>query len=164
MKTHSITVIMLTSILSIAGCGGGEEETTVEEVVTTPPPVDTSPQETISTEDLITTPDFNLSSYRELQVNLPVSPSTTVSHFINICTDFSTLNSNNINASNNIKINYASCKLRTELALTTQQFTLVLSAAEEALIAQVWPIENGANPVNIYWNIAESGTKWHITF
>ncbi len=159
MIAHSISIILLASLLSISGCGGGEEETAVEEVVTTPSPVNNSIPETIATGDLISAPDFNLISFTKLQISLPASPSTTISYFVNVCTDFT-----NDLANDDIIINYASCKLRTKLAITAQQFTLSLSAAEEQLIAQIWPIENGALPINIYWNIADSGKNWQIIF
>jgi len=165
MKTHSIVIIALISAISIAGCGGGSEESTSTEVeaaveVTTTPPVEDTPvQATIITEELISDPSFDLSSSNELRVKLPASTSTSTRYFINICTDFSTDDKNN-----EININYASCKLRTEITITKQEFTLSLSASELMLIAQIWPIEEGAQPITSYWNIAEYGKQWPIEF
>jgi len=166
MKTHSKTIVILTCIISILGCGGEEESKPVEvatpvEVSTAPPPVDNSVPETTITADLISSPDFGLSSSNDLQINLSASPSTTTGYFINICTDFDKPNSNNYEG---ININYASCKLRTKVASTAQEFTLAISPVEKELIAQLWPIENGAKPINFYWNIADSGNNWQITF
>jgi hypothetical protein len=62
-----------------------------------------------------------------------------------------------------VKINYDSCKLRKTLTTLEQAFTLSLSNAEMMLVAQIWPIENGAQPVTLYWNITESGHSWKIT-
>jgi len=158
MKAYSIILVIFTSTISIFGCGGGEEEqsTSQESPKTTPPIVETI-EEIITTGDLISAPEFDLSSSSELQVSVPASPSTTISYYINVCTDFSS-------EADEIIINYASCKLRTTLSEAEQQFMLSLSAAENLLVAQIWPIENGAQPINQYWNIAESGNSWQISF
>jgi len=158
MKTYSITLVLLTSITSVLGCGGGEEDkSTSQQVAKTTPQMDSPPEQTITTGDLISLPEFDLHSASELHIGLPASPSAITRYFINICTDFS-------NEDSVISINYDSCKLRTALTITEQQFTLSLSAAENLLIAQIWPIENDAQPVNIYWNIAESGNNWQLSF
>jgi len=166
MNTQSKAIVVLISIMSILGCGGEEESKTAEVAAptetTTPESVDNSVQETTITADLISAPDFNLSSSNELQISLSASPSSTVNYFINICTDFAKQDSSKNNES--IKINYASCKLRTKVALTEKQFTLSISPVEKELIAQIWPIENGAQPINFYWNIDDSGKDWQITF
>ncbi|PKG80818.1 hypothetical protein CXF85_22185 [Colwellia sp. 75C3] len=164
MKSHLITLIILniTIGITLAGCGGGEEDSGPIETVESPPapvlipeatPEVTKP--TITTSELISEPDFDFISSTELVVTLPASPSTTVSYFINICTDFYEENEK-------VKINYDSCKLRTILSTLEQPFTLSMSNAESALVAQIWPIEEAALPVTIYWNIAESGNRWKI--
>ncbi len=167
MKTHLTILVMLTSAIFTIGCGEGEEEDAKQQeiVKTTPPTGSTSEdvteeiiEETINTEDLISAPEFDLNSSSELQVSLPASPSATITYFINICTDFSK------NENDDIEINYDSCKLRTTIALTEQSFSLSLSVAENKLIAQIWPMTNGAQPINIYWDIAESGNNWQIEF
>jgi len=158
MKAHLMLIIVLISALSILGCGS-EEDSTPTEIAPSPPPVYSS----IHTEELISDPDFDLSSTSELQVSLPRSPSSSVGYFINVCTDYSN-NKTDVKDTDAIYINYASCKLRTKLALTPQQFTVYISAAEQKLIAQIWPMENGAKPINIYWNIADSGKNWQVTF
>ena len=60
-------------------------------------------------------------------------------------------------------INYDSCKLRTTLTSSEQTFTLSLSTVEVELIAQIWPIEEDAQPINVHWNIAEFGNSWQIS-
>jgi len=166
MKTHLITIVVLTSVMSISGCGGEDGDTPTEVAApaetATPPPADNPVAKTTTTGDLVSAPGFDLITANKLQVSLSASPSTTVSYFINICTDFSNNEINN--ESGDIKINYASCKLRTKVAPIAQQFTFSISPAEEQLIAQIWPIEDGAQPINIYWNIAESGKNWQINF
>lgn len=153
MNTNIIKKVIpnLIIALAITSCGGGDEEASPKETVVTAPPV----EEIILTSDLVSTPDFNFISNADLGVTLPISPSTSVSYFINICTDFSVEN-------NEVTINYDSCKLRTSLKTQAQPFSLFLSTAELKLVAQIWPIEAGAQPINIFWNIAESGNHWQI--
>ena len=160
MKNNLITLIILniTIGISMTGCGGGDEDSAVE---TPPAPVlipEATPaviEPTITTSELISEPDFDFISSTDLVVTIPASPSTTVSYFINICTDF-------YNENEKVKINYESCKLRTILSTLEQPFTLSLSNAELALVAQIWPIEEGAHAVTLYWNIDESGNNWKI--
>jgi len=155
MKNHLIKLTILNIIIgiTIAGCGGGEEE---ESAVTVIAKTQVVNEPTITTSELVSDPDFNFISNADVDITVPVSPSTTVSYFINICTDFTKEN-------DEVKINYDSCKLRTTLTTLEQEFTLSLSNAELMLVAQIWPIENGAQPVTLYWNITESGQSWKIT-
>jgi len=141
---------MITSAITACG-GGGEEDSPPQKAVEVIQPT----EELVTTGDLVSDIEFDFISSINLDVTLPASPSTSIGYFINICTDFS-------NVSNEIEINYDSCKLRTTLTTVTQQFTLSLSAAELLIIAQIWPIENGAQPINVYWDIAESGSSWKI--
>ncbi len=155
MKNHLIKLTILNIIIAITitGCGGGEEEDNAQEI-TAKAQVIAEP--TITTSELVSDPDFNFISNTDVDITVPVSPSTTISYFINICTDFTKEN-------DEVKINYDSCKLRTTLTTLEQEFTLSLSNAELMLVAQIWPIENGAQPVTLYWNITESGHRWKIT-
>ncbi|MEY8199777.1 MAG: hypothetical protein RPS47_11105 [Colwellia sp.] len=157
MKNHLITLITLNIIITMTGCGGSseEEKNSPKEIVEiTPPPLNLA-KEISSTSDLISNDDFNFISSADLDITIPASPSTAISYFINICSNFSTEN-------NEIKINYDSCKLRSTLAPQEQSFTLSLSTEELRLIAQIWPVEHDAQPITIYWNIAEFGNSWKI--
>jgi hypothetical protein len=174
MKNHLITLTLLNIVivLTSTGCGGGGEEGSaptptveitppIEEVaeevsteVSTDPSTDLT-AETIATSELISEPGFDFISSADVIVTIPASPSTTTRYFINICTDFANVNEK-------VEINYESCKLRTTLTTLDQLFTLSLSNAELALVAQIWPIEEAALPVTIYWNITESGNRWRI--
>jgi hypothetical protein len=174
MKNNLITLIMLNIVITTTGCGGGGNSSPNETGGTTLPTQelaeDLSPEltpeltteltpdipvEIILTGDLMSAPDFDFISSSDLNVTLPVSPSTNVSYFINICTDFAKENGE-------VNINYNSCKLRTTLSTLQQPFTLSLSPTELKLVAQIWPIEDGGQPMTIYWNIAESGSSWKI--
>lgn len=160
MNNHRITITTLSLIIAItiAGCGGGSEEKQeslpIETIETIPTPIIMT-KGAGNTNELISNPDFNFSSNTNVNVTLPASPSTSISYFINICTNFTKENSKVI-------INYDSCKLRSTLSSKKQSFTISLSTAELVLVAQIWPIENGAQPITIYQNIAESGNSWKI--
>ena len=145
------TIFNMLICLMMTGCGAEEESSnkTIEPAPSAPV------QESITTSDLVATSDFNFITNVNLAVKLPISPSSSINYFVNICTDFSEENSE-------ITINYGSCKLRTLLKPQEQSFTLLLSTAESKLIAQIWPIEAAAEPINLYWDIAESGKIWQI--
>ncbi len=147
MKNYIITLIILT----ISGCGGEDETSPQKKAVEQVPTTEVIKK----TSDLISDPDFDFISSTVVDITLPVSPSTSISYFVNICTDFSADN-------NEVTINYNSCKLRTTLDTKEQKFTLTLSTTELLLIAQIWPIESGAQPINVYWNITDSGRSWKI--
>jgi len=161
MKAYLYTSIYLTVLSLLIGCGAGEEGESNGAPSNSAPsntdntPIKVSVEEIITTGELVSDPNFNLSAGIELTVTLPSLPSTSTDYFINICTRFT--NDNNV-----IQVNYQSCKLRTTLTAQTQQFTLSLSTSETQLVAQVWPIENGAQPVNVFWSILESGGNWQL--
>lgn len=161
MKIHLLLLILLTIITT--GCGNEEEEkndTTKEAIiaetaVAETAVVETAVEEIVATNDLVSAPDFNFITSADLEVTLPPSPSSDINYFISICTDF-------LEENGEIIINYDSCKLRTSLTSIEQSFILALSTAELTLIAQVWPIQDGAQPINLYWNIEDSGNNWII--
>jgi hypothetical protein len=137
--------------LIITGCGGGSEDDSPKETIQNIPLV----EEIIITSDLVSSPEFTFISSAELNITLPISPSGSVNYFINICTDFSEKN-------DTVTINYDSCKLRAMLKTQEQSFSITLSAAEPMLVAQIWPIEAGAQPITLFWDITESGNDWKI--
>ncbi len=122
----------------MTSCGGeeGSPNKTIEPAPSVPV------QKSINTSDLVATSDFDFITSVSLAVKLPIAPSSSINYFINICTDFS-------EESNEVSINYGSCKLRTLLKPQEQSFTLVLSTAESKLIAQRWPIEAAADPIKL---------------
>lgn len=137
------------------GCGGEEESNSTPD----PEPQPTTPTVEIEavitkTSDLVTSAEFSLSSSAQLKVTLPPSSDAT-QYFINICSDFE-------QQGDNIKINYQSCKLRTTITAQEQHFTLALSTAEQNLIAQIWPLEDGATPLSIFWDISKAGNDWQL--
>ena len=158
MPPHQTIRFFIFSVLIsffLTACGGGEEDSSEINRVASAPLAEGVIEETITTSDLISELDFDLISSAVLEVILPTSPSITTRYFLNICTDYSDRNGV-------VEINYDSCKLRTSLKSQKQLFSLSLSSAEFRLIAQIWTIENGSQPLNIYWDISESGHSWKI--
>ncbi len=152
MKNQLIVVLALASTL--IACGGEEVET-VEQTAKETVAVDNTPAPIITTSDLISNEDFSFTSSASLYLRLPASPSDTVNYFVNICTNLP-------NKDGIAKINYTLCKLRAPLTANEQNFTLKLSTAESKLIAQIWPIKDGAEPITLYFNIEEMGNTWQI--
>jgi|GEM_PF-2014322 len=160
MNTYPKKNIILNTILAITvtSCGGGDEQSTKASEVIAATPLVTATQVTPSpkaTKDLVSKSDFDFISKADLEVIIPTSPTGSVNYFINICTDFTAEN-------DTVAINYNSCKLRTTLGTKEQSFSLFLSSAETLLVAQIWPIEVGAKPVTLFWNIIETGKQWKI--
>ncbi len=150
MKTQ-LVILFFTFIL--VACGGDDSsQQAVEKQVA----IDDSPPPLTNTSELVSNVDFSFTSSATLKVTLPVNPSGTIGYFINICADFSSENGID-------KINFDSCKLRASLTPNEQNFTLRLSNAETRLIAQIWPLQDGAKPISQYFNIQETGNTWRIT-
>ncbi|MBL4765304.1 MAG: hypothetical protein JKX67_08525 [Colwellia sp.] len=162
MKTNLCTALWLILLSPLIGCGGGDSQSTPaatapETTQQTAAPAASATEIALRTSDLVSAPEFDLSANIKLQVTIPPSPSTTIRYFINICSDFSSKN-------NEIEINYASCKLRTTLSSQEQQFTISLSTTEIQLIAQIWPIEKDAIPLNIFFDLSELDNNWQLAF
>jgi len=108
-----------------------------------------------TTDDLVSNTTFEFTNGFELNLILSALDSSAVSHFVNICSDYTEVEKV-------YTINYDSCRLRTSFTATKQNFTLSLSAAETELIAQVWPIENNATPINLFWSRTDNLDAWEI--
>jgi hypothetical protein len=96
-----------------------------------------------------------MSSYNlVLEINNSLESST--GFYINVCTDYQ-------EKEGRYEINYDSCVLRTSLNIPHREFELVLSDNEQKLIAQIWPIEYAAEPINQFWGKTEEHGKWVIS-
>ncbi len=154
MNTLYQYILFVTLTLAIVSCGSGGDD------ATPPPPakVDVvAPIEPIkTTDDLVSNTTFEFTSGFELTLILSALDGAEVQHFVNVCSDYT-------QDKEYYTINYDSCRLRTLFTENQQRFIISLSAAETALIAQVWPIENNATPINIFWNRADNGEQWEIS-
>jgi len=145
-------LINIMLILSVYACGGDAEDDIqpkteiITEVV----------EKAITTADLVASEGFDFITDYEVDIKLAMSPANGIQYYINICSDYK-------NDKENVVINYNSCKLRTFLTSEEQHYTLLISAAETNLIAQIWPMENNAQAHNFYWNKSSNNTPWFIS-
>ena len=143
---------------ALVSCGGGGEgasETVSNTVNTTnvvPIPIE---EPMTTTDDLISNTTFEFTSGFELTLILSAIEEPSVQYFVNICSDYTQVEES-------YSINYDSCRLRTSFTESDQSFDVSLSAAETVLIAQVWPMENDAIPINFFWSRTDSNEPWEI--
>jgi len=150
MKRKSIILPLL---LIISSCGGGGSDSPeVTPGGSAPPP----PPPLVKTTDLVTNSNFDFGSNYTLTVVLPVKPDNTGDYFINICTSY--------DPDNSVIKDYASCKVRSYLRNNSQTFELVLSESERDLIAQVWPIQQGASANSYYFKSSGVSDRWELNY
>lgn len=155
--TKSLTASLLAALLTACGGGGGDSKSSAP-VAPAPEPVATSGnnEEEEVTADLTTTPDFTFSGSYELTVVVEKAEYTGVQYYVNVCSDYE--------ASDPMTVKYDSCMLRTHVTEADQEFVLSLSESQESLLAQVWPMENGAEPIDIIWQKGQDTATWRISF
>ncbi len=153
-KQHLCNLFFL---LTIIGCGGGDDEGSKSEpeaaAVTEVVPIEEQ-----TTDDLVSNTTFEFTSGFDLIVTLMPFEGGGVQHFVNVCSDFELVDEEYV-------INYDSCKIRTAFTIDKQVFDVSLSSAETELIAQVWPVENDAIPLNYFWQRVEGDedSDWIIS-
>ena len=131
----------------IISCGGGEESES-----SAPPPVVIIPP---VTDDLISNDDFEFFSGYNLTINLAGLSDTSLSHHINVCSQFT-------KNGQTYSVAHDSCRLRAKFTEIDQEFTVALGAAETQLIAQIWPMENNAQPVHLFWTKNGNNNTWQV--
>lgn len=153
----SLTTSVMVALLSACGGGGGDSKSSTP-VAPAPEPVATSGnnEEEEVTADLTTTPDFTFSGSYELTVVVEKAPAASVQYYVNVCSDYE--------ATDPMTVKYESCMLRTYITDTDQEFVLSLSESQASLLAQVWPMENGAEPIDIIWQKGADSSTWRISF
>jgi len=138
-------LLIVSGALFLTACGGGKGDSAA--AVTEPV--------SKTTAELISTQEFDFKSDHNLKVTIAKSPEENRQYYINICSDYK-------EREGKIVINYKSCKLRAFLNSAEQNYTLILSAAETQLLAQIWPMENNAQPYDFYWNKSSNSKQWKI--
>ncbi|REL36544.1 hypothetical protein [Thalassotalea euphylliae] len=177
--------LVLAALFSAAltACGGGEGgESTNSPVPATTPPAPATPSDNNTSSDasneqteaeaaneaadttaeLVSTPDFDFAGSFELDVTIAAAPAGSTQYYVNICSDFEQIEAKE-GAPASWQVNYDSCLLRTFITGQAQVFTLSLSEAQSELIAQVWPMENGAIPTDLFWQKQSQSSEWLIT-
>ncbi len=145
-----LNILFVLNIISCGGGGGGEESTK-----TPAPAAPTVPEAEQTTNDLVSNTAFDFSSGFDLSLTLASIDGATNHYYVNVCSDYAI--ENGVQA-----INYESCKIRTSFTANEQAFKISLSVEETNLIAQIWPMENNASPINLFWDRNADGDIWVI--
>ncbi|MCP4077409.1 MAG: hypothetical protein GY744_14655 [Gammaproteobacteria bacterium] len=118
---------------------------------------DKSPNNSASTkiDDLVVSSDFDFIGGETLAIDIEYEGSPQQRLYLNICSDF-------IQVDGQYQVNYSSCLLRTSIQSQYKKFEIALSSNEQKLLAQVWPLVNGATPENHLWDRSEDGNNWQI--
>lgn len=159
MKNLIIICLFSIGLLACGGGGGSSSEqpepapTDTTQVVQT----DTSTNEVKTTAELVSTPEFTFTGNFELTVVIGKQPEGSVQHYINICGDYQV-------SGEQYLINYDTCLLRTFMSADVQMFQLSLSESQTRLVAQVWPMENDVQPINILWFKQSNENTWYIEY
>jgi len=149
----NIQYYLLSSMFLFAcGGGGGDNESVTAVAPVSPVSAAPSPQLTL---ELQTSASFDFMSNYKLVLQINNLPDSTGRFYINVCSDYKEIQGR-------YQINYNSCVLRTSLNDSYREFELVLSDNEQQLIAQVWPIEYAAEPVNQFWEKTQENGRWVI--
>ena len=174
-------LILIPAIVMLAACGGGgggdtpvtgnssNGQTTPapstpapsEPAPSTPPPATTpTPAEPVAeaepeeTADLVSNKDFDFVGKNELTLSLNNNANTS-RVYLNVCNDFTTVNGK-------VKVDYTTCQLRTTLPTGSVEYQLTIGGDVERLVAQVWAVEDGAEPENYYWTASQDSDTWSI--
>ena len=107
-------------------------------------------------DDLDVSHDFDFIGGETLSITIADVGSSTERRYLNICSQFSEVNGE-------FSVSYDSCLLRTSIQGSNSGFDITISSSQQKLIAQVWPLNNGARPVNYHWSKSEDGNDWKIT-
>ena len=108
-----------------------------------------------SMEDLNVSRDFTFIGGETLTITIVDEGSSVERRYLNICSEFS-------QNGEGYSVSYDSCLLRTSILGQHSDFEIIISSNQQKLIAQVWPLNNGADPVNHHWSRSENGNEWHI--
>ena len=168
-------LILIPAIVMLAACGGGGGSDSPvsgnsgsgqatpapstpapnEPAPSTPTPeepvADSEPEETA---DLVSNKDFDFVGRNELTLSLNNNASAS-RVYLNVCNDFSTVNGK-------VRVDYTTCQLRTTLPAGSVEYQLTIGGDVERLVAQVWAVEEGAEPDNFYWTASQDSDTWSI--
>jgi hypothetical protein len=150
MKFLTTYLAYLALSLCIVSCGGGEEGESSSSTpqITPAPPV---------TDDLVSNDEFEFFSGYNLTINLVSLTNTSFAYHINICSQFT-------QNDQTFSVDHDSCRLRAKFTEVDQEFVVTLGAAETQLIAQIWPMTDDAEPINLFWAKNGNNNIWQVVF
>ncbi|MCP4490201.1 MAG: hypothetical protein GY820_23220 [Gammaproteobacteria bacterium] len=142
--------LIIFTILFLHSCGGGTPSVDSNSADVAGSAVNSS-----KFNELTVSSDFDFIGGENLTIEVVNVTQSLERRYINICSEFSKVGGQ-------YKINYNSCLLRTSLQSDYREFKVVLSSNEQELLAQVWPMVDGASPKNYHWNRSEGVNDWKI--
>ena len=152
-----ISYFSLTIIFLLNACGGGGGDGGDSGESNSAPAVVTAPVTAIqSSTSLSTSKEFDFVNNFKLDLKIDQTKSLSRSLYINVCSDYVELNGT-------YQINYDSCLLRTSVREGLSEYKIILSQNETQLIAQLWLIEEMAEPVNYFWDKTVEPGGWKLT-
>lgn len=170
-------LLLIPAVVMLVACGGGGSDSSsttsssstgqstppasTQPTTTTPPPSTTPPSTTPEpvdvpeeTADLVSDEAFDFVGKNNLTLALN-NNSDGSRVYLNVCNDFSTVNGK-------VKVDYNTCQLRTTLPAGSVEYNLTIGGDVERLVAQVWIVEDGAEPMNYYWSASQDSNSWSI--
>lgn len=109
-----------------------------------------------SIENLNVSSEFDFIGGDTLTIKIIDESSFIERRYLNVCSDF-----NNVNGE--IRVNYESCLLRTSLQGQHSEFKIVVSSNQQEFLAQIWPLQDDALPINYRWSRLKENNDWEIT-
>jgi hypothetical protein len=141
-------------LLFLSSCGGGSGSSSNASSVGGGAPSDATSSSKM--EDLDVSRDFVFIGGETLTITIIDEATSVARRYLNICSDFTDDNGT-------LSVSYESCPLRTSLQGQLSTFEIVISSNQQELIAQIWPLHDGALPVSHRWSKSVDGNDWQIT-
>ncbi|MEM7562240.1 MAG: hypothetical protein AAF353_04215 [Pseudomonadota bacterium] len=140
--------MIISALLLVASCGQGGGGTSDEGQAT-------GSTDANRLEDIQVSRDFDFIGGEKLSFSVLNQSNSQARLYLNVCSDFSEKNGE-------YQISYDSCLLRTALDSQYTEFEIQISNTHKELIAQIWSLSEGSEPVNHRWKWVDDGYQWEI--
>lgn len=142
-------ILITFALLALCSCGQGGGSSNADEGGSV-----TNPDESRMS-DLLVAPDFDFIGGESLRITVVDSGSAYQRRYLNICSDFRAVDGG-------YRVSYDSCLIRTSINAPHTDFELGISSSQQELIAQLWYLQDGADPVSHRWSRSVHGEQWTI--
>jgi hypothetical protein len=146
MKAIKVSTIYI-MLLFLFSCGQGEDSSSSNSG---------GESGSSSIEDLNVSSEFDFIGGETLTVTVIDESSSLERRYLNVCSDFKDVNGE-------LRVSYESCLLRTSLQGQHSEFKIVVSSNQQEFLAQIWPLQDDALPINYRWSRLEDSNDWEIT-
>ncbi len=143
-------ISVLLTLIFLSACGQGENGSSTDGGSSI------EGSSSTRTVDLKVSPDFNFIGGETLTIRIVNEGSSSERLYLNICSDFNQVDGQ-------YQVNYGGCILRTSIQSQYGEYEINLSSNEQELLAQVWPLVDGASPESYLWYRLVDGNDWQIT-